>query len=504
MPPRRIGTRGVKLQTPKELLPTTCSEQKEKKAQKELELAQQREEKEGQKRAEEEARAQKAGQSNERIASVEDRLALKEVKHQSLRPDLNVNVGLQATGAGQKNTGTLNTIARSRQIAAQKGGISVAAAVAPKLQEGEEMIKPEEDKEDALSNLDPANGATAVAQTSCLLQVDLDEFGDDIDELASDVDYVPSETDNKPKKRFSAADQELDSDAEKALVNDIDPELDDNAAYRSFLAMRNAAKVARVKSIKKKETQMKQKEVKNAQKSQVRNAVALARKVQPAPQDSRKRALSQSEDKADPKKSRVTEPKKRKAIELDIGGLRKSYQSIYQQASATSSRSSLQSEGSQSAEGEDLVGGVFDDDNDNLALAIARDAKKKRLEPESVYMQAIRKSEGVPANPVKLVAADVNDIDVKESTHTAPTQLQLTPRKTVSVRDLPISSADFNKNFLPIILDFVGTQENQFGISSNQDLLPFIRKQFNIIYPDHSPVDDALLKLVTRVVLGEI
>ncbi|KAL0563478.1 hypothetical protein V5O48_018589, partial [Marasmius crinis-equi] len=428
---------------------------------------------------------QKRETSSQRIAAVEDKLALKAIENQALRPDLAVDAPQEKVAAASQkdrlSATNKNTGARSRRISAQKGEMS------------EPSKKPINPVEVGLPPVAAIPGEASPSPPGTAPSITVD-----IDELDSEEDYVPSEADE-----LKPADMELDDDAVKALVDDIDLEIEDDAAYQQFVAMRNAAKASHAKNLKRKETQAKKKEAKTAQKSKIRHAIASARKVPSAAVDGRKRALSEAEEKgSDPKKSKSADPAlKGKSVE-EVGGLRKNYQSIYQQASAASSRSSIQSDSSQA--GEDLVGGVFDDDDDNMALAMARDAKKRRQESETVFMQAIRKAENVPANPVKLVDADVNNIDVKESTHATPTQTQPTPRKTVSIRDLPISAADFAKNFLPVILDFVGTQENQFGVSSNPDLPPFIRKQFNIIFPDHSPIDDALVKLLTRVVLGEI
>ncbi|KAJ8091981.1 hypothetical protein PM082_024216 [Marasmius tenuissimus] len=282
----------------------------------------------------------------------------------------------------------------------------------------------------------------------------------------------------------------LDDDEEVNMINKIDPSLDDDAAYQSFLAKQKAVLANKAKQAKKKESQEKRKKEKATQESQ--NPTENS--------ETRKSALLHTDDTN-------SEPPKKTKVE-EIGGLQPNYQSIYTLASEASSGSSNQTNRSKS-EGEDLVGGIFDDNNNKIALAMARDAKKKRAEPATLYMQAILKSEYnevVLTNTIKLVSTNVNEINVKESPHAAtPSRLSSSaPCKTVSICDLPVKSSSFTKDYLPVIFDFIGTQANQFGVSSNANLQSYVQTKWNIIFPKHLPIEKDGLRLLTRVVLSKI
>ncbi|KAE9393761.1 hypothetical protein BT96DRAFT_999121 [Gymnopus androsaceus JB14] len=278
-----------------------------------------------------------------------------------------------------------------------------------------------------------------------------------------------------------------DGSSYRNVASDSESDSDYEAAFEEWKCSRRADKALNTKNAKKQATA----ETKKIQKTAVRAAVAAARtekpptttNVVPAVASSKKRASASTE----------TNIVNKRAKGPDLGGLRADFKIALKKAGAPTlantsndpliarlerARQDRHARGEYSDAGHM---GEFDHEETAESVNAAREAKQAGAKASTVASKKLVETQ------VRLVPANVNVIDAKERCGNGKC---LTFNKT----NLPISTtADHRKwdtEFMPTILDFVGAQELQFGMSNNLELKALIRTTWTDVFPLRSDCKD--------------
>ncbi|KAJ3782942.1 hypothetical protein GGU10DRAFT_406573 [Lentinula aff. detonsa] len=448
--PNTRVTRGKKVNIDPSLLPRTREERKSEKNEKitKAQVA---------KEAFDAEQSQKAAKAKQKIALVEDKRALEQAERQSLRPDLIYQGHLPPPSA--------STVIRTGSSArTPKPGNQIELQVMPEL-------VPSSYECPSLDNFDPINipdisttGGTTpgvISESNYVSNMVLDN-SDFEDTHCNNSDPSLSINDGAESDGYQLAGDDSDSDS-----------FDYAAALQELKKARQESKQRQAKE-KKKMTAL---DAKKVQRTAIRDGVTSMRVEAPVasidviqPGFNIKKRVSNSNETNIAKRAKP-----------ELGGLRMDYRKLTTRKPKTFlAQATTSSEGQANLSEPDYstIPGEFDNEEQPEAVAAARALKQKN------NSEGKKPHVGEMAG-VSLVPADVSAIDTKErhgNIQRAPAK-----RQNVTKANLPLTTAaalrKWDTEFMPTIVDFVGAQEFQFGMSNNVEFKFFIKSTWVMVYP---------------------
>ncbi|KAE9390681.1 hypothetical protein BT96DRAFT_945951 [Gymnopus androsaceus JB14] len=422
-------TQGKKVNIHPSLLPRTREERKPKKDEK---VAKAQEAKE----AIEVKQTRKAKIAKQKIAQIGDKRALEQVDHRSLRPDLDLRSHLPPPT-------TLSVM--------KVGSLPKAAA----------QMEPSPEPEP--SHVTAPGRESFTSESDYISNMDVDDLG--FEHTYEDHSFSINDGDGSDGYPSAGDNSDLD-------------DFDYAAALQELMKARRESKKHQAKEKKRKMAS----DIKKVQKTAVCDGVTSAHVEAPAA------SIDVIKSGANVKKrvSTSNETNIAKQAKPELGRLRVDFRKIT--ASKPKALLSLVATSNESQANSEpnyfTIPGEFDQEEQPESVAAVHASKQRNnSEGKKQQQQRVGQMAGI-----SLIPTNVSAIDMKERHGSIP-DIQCTPGKwqNVTKANLPLSTATdqrkWDTDFMPTIIDFVGAQEFQFGMSNNVDLKFFIKSTWNTVYP---------------------